>query len=86
MQIHTSNQKHGSSNSAEPISTPDIDRVVRLNELKSKTSLSKSAIYRGIEEGTFPPPFRIGKRAVGWRLSAINAWLDAAEQNTRKAG
>lgn len=66
--------------------TSDIDRVIRLNELKSKTGLSKSAIYRGIDEGTFPPPFRIGKRAVGWRLSIINAWLEAAEISTQLAG
>ena len=64
----------------------DIDRVVRFKELKIKTGLSKSAIYRSIEEGTFPPPFRIGKRAVGWRLSTINAWLEAVEQNTSLAG
>lgn len=82
----SNNNENWQNLAAKHKQTSDIDRVIRLNELKLKTGLSKSAIYRGIEEGTFPPPFRIGKRAVGWRISIINAWLEAAEQNTILAG
>lgn len=55
------------------------DRVIRLQELKNKIGLSKSAIYNGVDKGTFPPPIKLGVRAVGWRLSSINAWIEAAE-------
>lgn len=57
----------------------DNDRVIRLQELKNKIGLSKSAIYNGVDKGTFPPPIKLGVRAVGWRLSSINAWIEAAE-------
>jgi len=53
------------------------DRVVRRAEVQAITGLSRSSIYEAMAIGDFPKPIRIGKRAVGWRLSAIMAWLDA---------
>jgi hypothetical protein len=34
-------------------------RFLRLPEVKKMTTLSKSAIYRRIEAGTFPKPFHL---------------------------
>ncbi len=39
------------------------------------TGLSRSSIYAMMEAGDFPRPVRIGKRAVAWPQSAIEAWL-----------
>jgi prophage regulatory protein len=30
-----------------------------------------------MREGRFPKPVRIGPRAVGWRESDIQAWMDS---------
>lgn len=56
------------------------DRFLRLEEVKLKTRKSKSAIYREIAEGTFPAPVRVGKRAIAWRQSTIDAWMEVIEQ------
>jgi prophage regulatory protein len=52
-----------------------IDPIVRRNGLKAATGLAPCTIYRYIKAGEFPRPKRIGKQAVGWPLSTINAWL-----------
>ena len=49
---------------------------IRLNVVKEITSLSKSTIYRLISEGDFPKQVQIGKRAVVWVRSDINAWIN----------
>lgn len=56
------------------------DRFLKLEEVKLKTRKSKSAIYREIAEGTFPAPVRVGKRAIAWRQSTIDAWMEAIDQ------
>ena len=30
--------------------------------------------------GTFPKPVQLGERAVGWRLSEIDDWLDTRKR------
>ena len=51
-------------------------QFIRLNVIKEITSLSKSTIYRLISEGDFPKQVQIGKRAVVWVRSDINAWIN----------
>ncbi len=48
---------------------------LRLQEVKSRTGLSKTEIYRRIAEGTFPRPIPLGKRSVGWRSDELDAWF-----------
>jgi prophage regulatory protein len=50
--------------------------ILRCNQVKDRTGLSRSTIYLRIQEGTFPKPVNLGARAVGWpspEVSAINA-------------
>lgn len=51
------------------------DPVLRLKDVIALVSLSKSTIYAGVKEGTFPAPVRLGRRAVGWLLSVLQAWI-----------
>ena len=53
------------------------DRILRLPAVETKVGLSRSSIYVQIEEGTFPRPVLISKRAVGWRESTIDAWIES---------
>ncbi|MES2192171.1 MAG: AlpA family phage regulatory protein [Pseudomonadota bacterium] len=53
------------------------DPVLRLKDVIAMVSLSKSSIYAGVADGTFPAPIRLGRRAVGWLLSSLQAWIDS---------
>ena len=52
-----------------------IDRMLRRKEVEQITGRSRSAIYEGIADGTFPKPVKIGARAVAWPESVIRAWI-----------
>lgn len=56
------------------------DRFLRLHEVTKKIGLSKSAIYRAIDDGSFPPATKIGRKAIAWRLSVIEGWMEHVEQ------
>ena len=51
------------------------DRILRLNAVLDRTELSRSTLYRKIQQGTFPAQVRIATRCTGWRESAIIDWL-----------
>ena len=48
---------------------------LRRPAVEAATGLSRSTIYALMDAGDFPRPIRIGKRAVAWPQSAIEAWL-----------
>lgn len=51
-------------------------RILRRPEVEKRTGLSRSAIYAAMKDDReFPAPVRIGKRAVGWRESAVERWI-----------
>ena len=52
------------------------DVLLRLSEMIWQVKLSRSTIYRRIEEGTFPRPRTLGTGCVRWRQSEIDAWID----------
>jgi prophage regulatory protein len=60
-------------------------RLLRLNEVKQRTGLSKSSIYNQINDGTFPQPVLIGARAVAWVEDEIQEWINTRIAERRKA-
>ena len=53
----------------------DAQRVLaRLPTVLKMTGLGRSTIYRWIADGSFPPPVRLGPRAVAWRWSDLDEW------------
>lgn len=55
--------------------TDTPDNILRIQTVLKRTGLSRSTMYRKMENGTFPRNVRISTRCVGWRESAVNAWL-----------
>ena len=53
------------------------DRLMRRREVEKILGISRSSIYRLMQEGRFPRPIRIGTAAVRWRASDITAWLES---------
>jgi prophage regulatory protein len=52
-------------------------RFLKLREVKEKTSLASSTIYRKMEEGKFPKPRRLSEACVRWLESDIESWMDS---------
>ena len=61
--------------------------ILRMRAVCEFTKLGRSTIYKRLSEGTFPPPVRLGARAVGWKTRDIVAWLEAPARawNPREA-
>jgi predicted DNA-binding transcriptional regulator AlpA len=49
--------------------------LLRESELRSLIKVSHSTIHALIKQEVFPPPVRIGLRAVAWRESDIREWV-----------
>jgi prophage regulatory protein len=51
------------------------DRILRVKTVLDRTGLSRSTLYRKIQNGTFPRQVQISTRCAGWRESAVKAWM-----------
>ncbi|MFZ5635570.1 MAG: helix-turn-helix transcriptional regulator [Pseudomonadota bacterium] len=47
----------------------------RLPQIKARTGLSRSEIYRRIALGEFPAPIKLGLRASAWSKQEVDAWI-----------
>lgn len=56
------------SNQREPI-------LLRRKDVQFRTGLARSTMYLYIQQGAFPKPVRLGRRAVGWLESEVSAWI-----------
>ena len=50
--------------------------ILRRPDVEALTGLSRSTIYKFMNDGTFPKAVKIGPRAVGWRQADIDDWLN----------
>lgn len=53
------------------------DRILRLRVVLDRTGLSRSTLYKKIQDGTFPRQIALGARSAGWRESAVLEWMDS---------
>lgn len=60
--------------------------ILRLPQVKEKTGLSRSAIYKRISEGTFPKQIGLGGRAIGFLESDIQNWIKQRLVDSRMEG
>ena len=51
----------------------------RLPTVIQATGLGRSTIYRLVSSGAFPPPVRLGPRAVAWRWSDLDQWSESRQ-------
>ena len=59
-------------------------RLLRLPEVVSRVGLRRSAIYRLVASGTFPPPVRLGRRCSVWPSHEIDEWIRARIAEARR--
>ncbi len=51
------------------------DRILRIKTVLDRTGLSRSTLYRKIQNGTFPKQVQISTRSAGRRETAAAAWM-----------
>ena len=54
----------------------DTDRLIRIDEVKQLTSLSKSSINAWVASGKFPKPAALSLTIKVWRYREITDWID----------
>jgi prophage regulatory protein len=50
-------------------------RTMRLPEVLIKTGLSRTHVYRLIQNASFPAPHKLSERVSVWNEAEIDAWL-----------
>lgn len=58
-------------------------KILRIEEVVSVTGLSRSGIYAAVKKGTFPPPYALTQRTVGWVEEEVQSWLSSKLVATR---
>ena len=62
------------------------ERLIRRPEVESRTGLTCSRIYEGVKNGAFPKPVPIGKHAVAWIESEVDAWVNERIEARKSQG
>ena len=58
--------------------------LLRLLEVRARTGLSRSEIYRREGLGEFPKRVSLGARSVGWPSDEIQEWIETRIRESRK--
>ena len=67
-----------------PIAPVSPLRVIRLPEVKQRTGLSRSSIYRLMAEASFPQSCKLGERIIAWVEADIERWLAEKIASSRR--
>lgn len=51
--------------------------ILRRKQVEARTGLSRSAIYALMSRNEFPRPVRLTAKAVGWRVEAVDGWVQS---------
>ena len=51
--------------------------IIRIQEVCKLSKLSAPTIYNNSKNGTFPKPFKLSKRAIGWSKSEVLNWINS---------
>ncbi|TXM65682.1 AlpA family phage regulatory protein [Methylobacterium sp. WL12] len=50
------------------------NRILRFRDVRDRTGLSRTTVWRQVKAGSFPKPVNLTKHAVGWHETDIQAW------------
>ena len=71
---------------AERIQGANPDRLIRIEQVKELTTLSKSSINAWVAAGRFPAPLHLSPTIKVWRYGDITEWMqDILQQGGRHA-
>jgi prophage regulatory protein len=53
------------------------NRFIRMPDLRQKVGLSKSQIYKLIQQEEFPEPVKLGRKVSVWVDSEVEEWMSS---------
>jgi len=59
----------------DPVHHENLERLIRISEVKRLTGISTATLYRKIALKEFPRPVRLGELARAWPLSEVQSWI-----------
>jgi prophage regulatory protein len=63
--------------------TATAAQLIRLPEVKRRTGLSRSTIYKREASGQFPRHINVGPRCAAWVASEVDSWISARIADAR---
>lgn len=57
-----------------------MQTILRLPDVLKATGLTRSPLYELMSDGDFPRPVKLGRRAVGWKSSEVEQWIEGRER------
>ena len=55
------------------------ETILRKPDVLAAIGMRPTWLHEAVKRGKFPRPVRLGARAVGWRKSEVEAWLNSRE-------
>lgn len=59
--------------------------LLRIAAVQERTGLSRSQLYRLVNDGEFPAPVKLSERTVAWPSDAVSAWIESRIQASQEA-
>jgi len=60
---------------SDPTTSPPPDRMLRVKQVLDLVPISRSAWWRGVKEGQYPKPYKIGPRVSVWSEKEIHSFM-----------
>jgi len=60
--------------------------LVRIPKVMEKTGVARSTIWLWVKEKKFPSPIKLSERVTVWKLSDIEDWIEAKQQDNQLQG
>lgn len=67
--------------SQAPVLPSHERRILRLDEVQTKSGFKRAHIYNLMKQRQFPQAIRLGVRAVGWDSVEIDQWIEERLNN-----
>jgi len=62
-----------------------MNKIIRLPEVKNRTGLARSTIYKKMAEKTFPIAISLGSKSVGWLEADVQNWIQSMIDQSKQS-
>jgi predicted DNA-binding transcriptional regulator AlpA len=57
--------------------TDSVEYLIPVAEVEKRVGLKRQTLYVMMRKGRFPAPLKVGVKAVRWRSSEVEEWLNS---------